>query len=139
MSRSVASPFCTETLRAAFGRFATGVAYVENEHDGLIVSSFAAVSLAPPLVSFCPSLASRRWPRMRVAGAFRVHVLGETDPVIARRPAEPLAVFDCDLFAEHPAGDHTIVVGHVRELRIADARPLVYFRGAFHHLKETQT
>jgi 3-hydroxy-9,10-secoandrosta-1,3,5(10)-triene-9,17-dione monooxygenase reductase component len=143
MSRSAASPFCTETLRAAFGRFATGVAYVENDHDGLIVSSFAAVSLEPPLVSFCPSLESRRWSRMRAAGAFRVHVLGEHHATFARRPhellREPLAVFACDLFAEHPAGDHTIVVGRVRGLRLAgEPRPLVYFAGAFHKIKENQ-
>ena len=39
-------------LRTAFGRFATGVAFIATEVDGkplgLIVSSFAAVSLEPP-------------------------------------------------------------------------------------------
>jgi hypothetical protein len=42
-------------LKAAYGRFATGVAFVEAEvestREGLIVSSFAAVSLEPPLIS----------------------------------------------------------------------------------------
>src|SRR5262249_30652271 len=55
-------------LREAFGRFATGVAYVTTQAGGtplgLIVSSFAAVSLEPPLVSFCPARASLRWRRM---------------------------------------------------------------------------
>jgi flavin reductase (DIM6/NTAB) family NADH-FMN oxidoreductase RutF len=141
MSRSAASPSSTDVLKTAFARFATGVAYVENEHDGMIVSSFAAVSLEPPLVSFCPSTKSLRWPRMRAAGAFRVHVLGEDHAAFARRPhtplREPLAVFACEAFAEYPAGDHTIVVGRVRELHLADqARPLVYFGGAFHPLME---
>lgn len=154
MSRSVANRSCTEPdardLRSAFGRFATGVAFVATEVDGtplgLIVSSFAAVSLAPPLVSFCPARTSLTWRRMRAAGRFAVHVLAHGDrdfvrraaPSGAERFADPgvlhraLAVIHCDLHAEHPAGDHSIVVGRVRALRVAeDADPLVYFAGSF--------
>ena len=137
-------------LRDAFGRFATGVAFVATEVDatplGLIVSSFAAVSLQPPLVSFCPSRDSITWQRMRHAGRFAVHVLGARHGEFARRVApagadrfaEPdvlrdaLATIECDLAAEHAAGDHWIVVGRVRELRVSsDAEPLVYFAGRF--------
>ena len=137
-------------VRAAFGRFATGVAFVTAQVDetslGLIVSSFAAVSLQPPLVSFCPSRDSITWQRMRHAGRIAVHVLGARHGDFARRAAPPgadrfadpnvlrdaLASIECDLAAEHAAGDHWIVVGHVRRLRVApDARPLVYFAGRF--------
>ena len=52
----------------------TGVAFVTAEVDGtplgLIVSTFAAVSLDPPLVSFCPARDSFTWRRMRQAGGF---------------------------------------------------------------------
>jgi flavin reductase (DIM6/NTAB) family NADH-FMN oxidoreductase RutF len=138
------------SLRTAFGRFATGVAFVTTEVDGtplgLIVSSFAAVSLRPPLVSFCPSRDSITWQRMRRAGRFAVHVLGTRHGSFARRAAPPgadrfaepdvlrdaLASIECDLLAEHAAGDHWIVVGRVRRLVLAsDARPLVYFAGRF--------
>ena len=137
-------------LRAAFGRFATGVAFVTTELDGtplgLIVSSFAAVSLQPPLVSFCPSRASITWQRMRHAGRFAVHVLAARHGGFARRAAPPgadrfaepdvlrdaLAAIECDLATEHAAGDHWIVVGQVRRLRLAsDAQPLVYYAGRF--------
>ena len=137
-------------LRDAFGRFATGVAFVATEVDatplGLIVSSFAAVSLQPPLVSFCPSRDSITWQRMRHAGRFAVHVLGARHGEFARRVApagadrfaEPdvlrdaLATIECDLAAEHAAGDHWIVIGRVRELRLSsDTQPLVYFAGRF--------
>jgi flavin reductase (DIM6/NTAB) family NADH-FMN oxidoreductase RutF len=131
-------------LRAAFGRFATGVAFVTTEVDdtplGLIVSSFAAVSLEPALVSFCPSRTSVTWQRMRHAGRFAVHVraaqhagfVRRAAPAGADRFAEPevlgesLAVIECELAAEHAAGDHWIVVGRVRDVRVeAEAAPRV--------------
>ena len=138
------------SLRTAFGRFATGVAFVTAEVDGtplgLIVSSFAAVSLRPPLVSFCPSRESITWRRMRHAGRFAVHVLGAGHGDFARRAAPPgadrfaepdvirdaLASIECELASEHAAGDHWIVVGRVRRLRVtSDTRPLVYFASRF--------
>jgi 3-hydroxy-9,10-secoandrosta-1,3,5(10)-triene-9,17-dione monooxygenase reductase component len=135
-------------LRAAFGSFATGVAFVTARVDGaplgLIVSTFTAVSLDPPLISFCPARDSLTWRRMRQAGGFSVNVLRSWHGGFARRAAEreadrfaeplidPLAVIGCDLDAEHPAGDHTIVVGRVRSLHVSSpSRPLVYFAGGF--------
>jgi flavin reductase (DIM6/NTAB) family NADH-FMN oxidoreductase RutF len=135
-------------LREAFGRFATGVAFVTADvggaPSGLIVSSFAAVSLDPPLVSFCPARESRTWRRMRNAGAFTVNVLAERHGGFARRAAVPgadrfreplrgaVAIFDCDLEAEHIAGDHTIVLGRVRRACVSpSSQPLVYFAGSF--------
>jgi 3-hydroxy-9,10-secoandrosta-1,3,5(10)-triene-9,17-dione monooxygenase reductase component len=137
-------------LRAAFGRFATGVAFVTAEVDrtplGLIVSSFAAVSLQPPLVSFCPSRDSLTWRQMRHAGRCTINVLGARHGKFARRAALPgadrfaepdvlrdaLAVIDCRLEAEYAAGDHSIVVARVNRLRVSsNAQPLVYFAGHF--------
>ena len=46
--------------------------------------------------------------------------------------SDALASIECDLAAEHAAGDHWIVVGQVHRLRVcSDARPLVYFAGRF--------
>ena len=143
-----APPLDERALRAAFGRFATGVTFVSTTVDGtplgLIVSSFTAVSLEPPLVSFCPARDSLTWRRMRRSGAFTIRVLGPQHARFARRAAEPgadrfadslgdaLAVIRCDLEAEHAAGDHSIVVGRVRHLEVCvDSPPLVYFAGAF--------
>ena len=142
-------------LRDAFGRFATGVAFVTADVDGtplgLIVSSFAAVSLRPPLVSFCPSRDSLTWQRMRRAGRFAIHILADHHATFARRAAppggrrfteplrEPLAVIDCDLAAEHLAGDHWIVIGHVRQLRVSEGDPLVYFASHFGKFQAVET
>lgn len=146
---TVEPPLSEASLRTAFGRFATGVAFVTTEVEGsplgLIVSSFTAVSLDPPLVSFCPARDSLTWRRMRGARHFAVNVLDADSGHFARRAARPgadrfaepipapLAVLDCDLEVEHRAGDHWLVVGRVRRLWVSpsDARPLVYFAGCF--------
>ena len=147
------------TFRDALGRFATGVAFVtaapDGEPTGLIVNTLTSVSLEPPLISFCPSRSSLTWSRMRRAGRFGVNVLGRQHEPFAVRatPAgadrfadldwEPgpggiplltdaLASLECEIVAEHPAGDHWIIVGRVDELRISPVdEPLVFFAGAF--------
>jgi 3-hydroxy-9,10-secoandrosta-1,3,5(10)-triene-9,17-dione monooxygenase reductase component len=151
------------TFRDALGRFATGVAFVtatpDGEPAGLIVNSLASVSLEPPLVSFCPSRSSLTWSRMRRAGWFGVNVLGREHEEFARRAAragadrfagpswalghhgvplvaDALATLECEIVAEHPAGDHWIVVGRVDDARMAPAgEPLVFFGGAFGTLR----
>ena len=150
-------------FRDALGRFATGVAFVtaapDGEPTGLIVNSLTSVSLDPPLVSFCPSRGSLTWSRMRRTGRFGVNVLGwhherfaaRATPAGADRFAgldwEPgrgdvplltdaLAALECEIVAEHPAGDHWIVVGRVDELRVSPVdEPLVFFAGAFGALR----
>jgi 3-hydroxy-9,10-secoandrosta-1,3,5(10)-triene-9,17-dione monooxygenase reductase component len=147
------------SFRDALGRFATGVAFVtaapDGEPAGLIVNSFTSVSLEPPLVSFCPARRSLTWSRMRRARRFGVNVLAGHHERFAKRatPAETdrfagldwaagrggvplladaLASFECEIAAEHRAGDHWIVVGRVDEVRISPvSEPLVFFAGAF--------
>jgi 3-hydroxy-9,10-secoandrosta-1,3,5(10)-triene-9,17-dione monooxygenase reductase component len=151
------------SFRDALGRFATGVAFVtaapDGEPAGLIVNSLASVSLEPPLVSFSPSRSSLTWSRMRRAGRFGVNVLGRQHERFAIRatPAgahrfveldwEPgrggvpllndaLASLECEIVAEHPAGDHWIIVGRVDHLRTSRTEdPLIFFAGAFSALR----
>jgi len=146
-------------FRDALARFATGVALVtaapDGEPAGLIVNSLTSVSLEPPLLSFCPSRSSLTWSRMRRARHFGVNVLGRQHEHFAQRatPAgadrfagidwelgrdgvpvltNALASLECEIVAEHPTGDHWIVVGRVDNLRISPANdPLVFFAGAF--------
>ena len=152
------------SFRDAFGRYATGVAFVtaapDGEPAGLIVNSLTSVSLAPPLLSFCPSRSSLTWSRMRRARHFGVNMLGRQHERFAKRATragadrftgldwEPgrsgvplltdaLASLECEIVAEHPTGDHWIVVGRVDDLRISPiADPLVFFAGAFGTLHE---
>jgi flavin reductase (DIM6/NTAB) family NADH-FMN oxidoreductase RutF len=149
----------TRSFRDALGRFATGVALVtaapDGEPAGLIVNSLTSVSLDPPLVSFSASRSSLTWSRMRRAGRFGVNVLGRQHERFAIRatPAgadrfaglewelgragvplltEALAWLECEIVAEHPAGDHWIVVGRVDDLRTSRVNePLVFFAGEY--------
>jgi 3-hydroxy-9,10-secoandrosta-1,3,5(10)-triene-9,17-dione monooxygenase reductase component len=151
------------SFRDALGRFATGVVFVtaapEGEPTGLIVNSLASVSLEPPLVSFSPARSSLTWSRMRRTRRFAVNVLGQQHERFAIRatPAgadrfaglhwEPgrsgapllldaLATLECEIVAEHPAGDHWIVVGQAFDLRVSPTtEPLVFFAGKFASLQ----
>lgn len=146
-------------LRQVLGRFATGVTVVTGADEakplGLAVNSFTSISLDPPLVGFCVNRASSTWPRIRVSGSFCVNVLGAPQEALSRTFAlaghdrfagvqwhpspsgAPLldgviAWIDCAVFAEHPAGDHLIVIGQVRNLGVGDGdEPLVFYRGDY--------
>ena len=122
---------------------------------GLVVGSFTSVSLDPPLVAFLPDQGSTTWPRIERAGRFCVNVLASDQQALCRRFASRAADrfagvdfrlsdagspvlagvtawIDCTLHAVHAAGDHFIVLGHVRELDIARVdQPLLFFRGRY--------
>jgi 3-hydroxy-9,10-secoandrosta-1,3,5(10)-triene-9,17-dione monooxygenase reductase component len=160
----LAPPPEARSFRDALGRFATGVAFVtaapDGEPTGLIVNTLTSVSLEPPLVSFNPSRSSLTWSRMRRTGRFGVNVLGRRHEPFAIRatPAgadrfagldwdlgrsgvpllnDALACLECEIVAEHSAGDHWIVVGRVDDLRVSPVdAPLVYFAGGFGALRE---
>jgi len=146
-------------FRQVLGHFATGVTVVTGmaggEPVGLAVNSFTSVSLAPELVSFCVSVRSTSWPRLRPAGVFCVNILADDQEAVSRAFAAhgsdrfqgvgwhpspsgapvlagALAWLDCTVEAEHPAGDHVIVVGRVRALDVDhEGRPLVFYRGGY--------
>ena len=143
LAAAAVAPF---DLRRAASLFATGVALVTAPGGlALVVDSFISASLEPPLVGFAPSRVSLTWRSMRRTGRFGVSVLGAAHAGGIRERARPgadrlagldvelldgipvvrdaLAAFVCALEAEHPAGDHSIVVGRVLAIRHGDDRP----------------
>lgn len=147
-------------FRQVLGHFPTGVtvvaAHLAGEAPvGLAVGSFFSVSLDPPLVGFCPSTTSTSWPKIAEAGAFCVNILADDQEDVARvfagkgddkfqsvgwKPAatgspilgDVLAWIDCTIADVHAAGDHYLVTGLVRELKVERERhPLVFFRGGY--------
>lgn len=149
-------------FRQALGHFPTGVTVITSESDGvpagLAVGSFFSISLEPPLVGFCVAKASTSWPAVRKTGRFCANVLASDQEALCRvfassggqkfqgigwHPssggspilADVLAWIDCTIDAEHDAGDHSIVVGRVRELEVPrEGHPLVFFRGGYAQL-----
>lgn len=152
--------FDPREFRNTLGQFCTGVVIatgcVDGRPAGFAAQSFSSVSLDPPLVSLCPARTSTSWPRLRESGSFCINILAaDQKPVcdvfaqsgVDKFAALPwhrgvtgspvlegvLAYVDCDLEAEHDAGDHTVVLGRVRDGRILDptASPLLFFRGRY--------
>jgi flavin reductase (DIM6/NTAB) family NADH-FMN oxidoreductase RutF len=145
-------------MRRVLGQFATGVTIVTGSHEGEPVGfacqSFTSVSLDPPLVLFCPAHTSRSWPLIRAGGVFTVNVLAEDQLELCKAFAtsggdkfegtawhdtpwgpcldDVLATVHCEIDAVHAAGDHDVVIGHVRQLIThREAGPLLFFRGQF--------
>lgn len=122
---------------------------------GFACQSFAALSLDPPLVLFCPQRTSGSWAAMSSAGSFCVNVLAEDhremSAVFGRAGADKfvgvswtpsgtgapvldgaLTWVDCRVSVVHDGGDHHIVIGEVVELGpVRDTRPLLFYRGRY--------
>jgi flavin reductase (DIM6/NTAB) family NADH-FMN oxidoreductase RutF len=158
---STETPFNTREFRDALGLFATGVAVITADVDGVrlgaTVSSFNSVSLSPPLVLF--SLARRAYglSHWQVAKAYAVTILGEDQVAISNRFAKSgedkwegledrraangspllpnwLACFECTPYARYDGGDHEVFIGRVTALAVrkaAQPRPLVFFAGGY--------
>jgi 3-hydroxy-9,10-secoandrosta-1,3,5(10)-triene-9,17-dione monooxygenase reductase component len=146
-------------FRHVLGQFATGVTVVTSmdgdEPVGFACQAFAALSLEPPLVLFCPGKSSGSWAAIERAGTFCVNVLGEGQRDVSRvfgtRGADKfgsvewcrsqqgmpvlegvLSWIDCAIEAVHTAGDHYVVIGRVLDLGTAgDDRPLLFYRGDY--------
>ncbi|WP_025112468.1 flavin reductase family protein [Pseudomonas sp. H1h] len=151
-------------FREALGHFASGITVITSHTDdepiGFTCQSFYSVSMNPPLVSFSVMSSSASYPKIRQAGRFAVNILsGEQVRIsnqFARRGADKwsgvewqlsplgnpiiggnLHWLDCEIHAEHAAGDHLIVIGEVKALNLLEAtatQPLLYFKGQYRDL-----
>ena len=146
-------------FRQVLGHFCTGVTVITAAEDGrpagFACQAFAALSLTPPLVLFCPGRSSATWPVIARAGNFCVNVLAAGQQEIARRFGVPgadkfagvswspsrsgapvlagaLTWVECAVEAVHEAGDHYMVTGRVTELGPCQPdRPLLFYRGRY--------
>jgi flavin reductase (DIM6/NTAB) family NADH-FMN oxidoreductase RutF len=158
--------FDQRAFRDALGHFASGITIISGVDDegpiGFTCQSFYSVSMDPPLISFSVMTNSTTYPRIRETGKFAVNVLSHhqdavssqfarkgTDkwagidwtPTSAGNPAinDTAMWLDCDIWAEHEAGDHYIVIGKVNEMSSAEWHrhdPLLFFKGAYRHLRD---
>jgi flavin reductase (DIM6/NTAB) family NADH-FMN oxidoreductase RutF len=154
------------SFREALGHYASGItvitSHIEGEPIGFTCQSFYSVSMSPPLVSFSVMSSSASFPKIRQAGRFAVNILSNEQIQIsnqfARRGTDKwhgvewqesplgnpiidgsLHWLDCEIYAEHAAGDHMIVIGEVKALNVKEAcaaQPLLYFKGQYRNIAE---
>ena len=155
-------PIDDARFRQAMGHFASGVTVVTTasagELYGMTVSSFASLSLNPPLVLICIDKSVPSHDMIRDSGRFVVNILEERQEHLSRRFAatandkfkgvawhsgqlglpvldNTLAAIECRLRDALDGGDHTIFVGEVVDAEVREGAPLLYYRRGYRELK----
>jgi flavin reductase (DIM6/NTAB) family NADH-FMN oxidoreductase RutF len=144
--------------RFATGVTVITVETATGEVHGMTASAFCSVSLRPPLVLVCIDHLAETYLHVRERGQFGVSILKEEQEALSEFFADPernpdagyrlgvqyrqmqsgvpvlqdaLANLDCSVVDAYGAGDHSIFVGEVREVTVAEGAPLLYFRGRY--------
>ncbi|MGL4306960.1 MAG: 3-hydroxy-9,10-secoandrosta-1,3,5(10)-triene-9,17-dione monooxygenase reductase subunit [Mycobacteriaceae bacterium] len=164
MTNEVIDP---KIFRQVLGQFCTGITIItaidQGEPVGFTCQSFAALSLDPPLVLFCPTKQSRSWKAIEVSGKFCVNVLTEQQQQVCAKFGSPepdkfsgtdwelsalgspilknsLAHIDCTVESVHDGGDHYVVFGRVHSLsELREERPLLFYRGQYTGIEPAKT
>lgn len=146
-------------FREALGCFPTGITVMttcdaEEGCYGVTATSFASLSLDPPLVQWSLRNAAYSLPVFMRSSHFAVNILAADQEVVSRRFATadvdrfagldtaegldetPLIVgaaawIECALETTLPGGDHTILVGRVLRARTFAKSPLLHWRGNY--------
>ncbi|MCD4534296.1 flavin reductase [Nocardioides sp. cx-169] len=147
------------TFREVMGHYPTGVAVVTgfdgDQPVGMVVGTFSAVSLDPPLVTFMPTRGSGTYARLRNAPSYCINVLAHDQLELCRTMAAPrpdkfdgvawetsahgapmlsdaVAHVHCVDDTVVEAGDHDIVLCRVLDMAVSrPATPLLFFQGGY--------
>jgi flavin reductase (DIM6/NTAB) family NADH-FMN oxidoreductase RutF len=166
MTVTMEPAFDVRAFRRALGHFPTGVCVVTSQVDGgrvgMTVSSFNSLSLEPPLVLFSIDAKATSLSLWEKAEGYAINVLAENQKDLSDRfaklgskkwegttyaeglfgaPVLPgvAAVLECAAWATHPGGDHVLFIAEVKRFRTsADRRPLVFSKGRYAKLHETE-
>ena len=144
--------------RFASGVTVITVETAHGEVHGMTANAFCSVSLRPPLVLVCIDHLAETYLHIRERRQFGVSVLKAEQEALSEFFADPerdhdaayrlgiqyrpmrsgtpvlqdaLANLDCSVVHDYEGGDHTIFVGEVREVIVAEGAPLLYFRGRY--------
>jgi flavin reductase (DIM6/NTAB) family NADH-FMN oxidoreductase RutF len=150
-----------ESLRDALARLPAGVVLLSTRSGsgfrGLTATSFAAVSLEPPLILVCLDRLAATRDALLEHGAFTVSLLARGQEFLADRfsgqapAADPdwrevphrlgenglpivagaVGWLECSVFASQEAGDHDIVVGAITAVGRGAGEPLVHWERGY--------
>lgn len=146
-------------FRDAMARYPTGVAIITTGDDygvphGFTANSLCSVSMEPPLVLFCLASSANSYSAFQACSSFAVNVLAEGHAELARRFArkggdkfadspfvrvagglrvleDAVSVVECQVYDRRDVGDHLMVIGLVRRVRVGSADPVIYVDRAF--------
>lgn len=148
-------------FRNVMGTFATGVTVITTEIDGdihgMTANAFMSVSLHPKLVLISIGEKAKMRERIKKSKTYAVSFLAEEQKEISmlfagqlkeKREAEfdrlngmpvikgAIASLTCNVVAEYEAGDHTLFIGEVTDMRFQEeAEPLIFYQGKYRGLK----
>jgi 3-hydroxy-9,10-secoandrosta-1,3,5(10)-triene-9,17-dione monooxygenase reductase component len=156
------------TYRTVMRHLPTGVAALCSTdpmtgiQNGMIVGTFASLSMEPPLVTFSVMHSSTSWPKISRAETFSISLLAEDQQQVCRalsakgedklstvawtesewgspRLHGSLAWFDCRVEQQFTAGDHLVVIASVLDMTSAEraSAPLIFHGGRFGSFRET--
>ncbi|MFD1706461.1 flavin reductase family protein [Siminovitchia sediminis] len=143
-------------FRTAMGKFATGVTVITtkvggNVH-GMTANAFMSVSLNPKLVLISIGEKANMNRLIKQSGKFAVSVLNESQQDLSAYFAgqikeerdvkfdtfnhmpvikDALVNLTCNVHDAVIAGDHTLYIGEVTDLRVQDGEPLGFFEGKY--------
>lgn len=143
-------------FRTAMGKFATGVTVIttkigEDVH-GMTANAFVSVSLNPKLVLVSIGEKANMNKYVDKTGNFAVSVLNENQEDLSAYFAgqvkeersvefdtfnnmpvikDALVNITCTVHNSVIAGDHTLYIGEVTDLRVQDGEPLAFFEGKY--------
>ena len=148
-------------FKAGLSRWGSGVSVITTADNrgvanGFTATSFASVSLEPPLVLFCLAIGSQSLAAFQENPTFAVNILSEDQQELSNRFAQRdgdkfdgldrldsagspllagcLANLSCEKRDVIPQGDHIIFVGEVVNVIVGEGKPLLYFQGGYAQL-----
>lgn len=155
--------FNSDDFRQTMARFATGVSIVttqENQaYTGVTINSLTSVSLDPPLVLFCLKTSSPRLKPFETSGSFMINILSTSQKALgdhfSKRTAYAwdkipfsltergnpllegcLANIECEKYKVYEGGDHSIILGHVKDLDFdPQKKPLLFYESQYQTLQ----
>jgi len=146
-------------FRKAMSKFATGITVItiddEDEVQGMTVNAFMSISLNPKLIAVSIGEDVSLYDKILKNKQFGLNILSDqqkdlslifsrqkeqeeaipfdrldNNPVIK----ESLASLSCYIRDMKKAGDHTILIAEVSDIKIKEGNPLLYFNSNYNYL-----